>query len=161
MKFPYTIRIIRIIRIIRRWAAGPGLSPEQPERLLAAVMADITSPRNLNSAGRHRSCPRVVRRVRHNSYPVKKPGDTGTRHHGLPAIRLVNLRPQPAMINLGSVALMKGVAYASARSSTSILGRRHFGRSSRLRPQPLPGSLHVPGEPGMILRSGYVLFTSS
>ena len=30
-------------------------------------MADITSPRNLNPARRHRSYPRVVRRARHNS----------------------------------------------------------------------------------------------
>jgi hypothetical protein len=44
----------------------------------------------------------VIRRARHNSYRVKRPGDTGTRHHGPPTIRLVNLRPQPVMINLGS-----------------------------------------------------------
>ncbi len=57
-------------------------------------MADITSPRNLNPARRHRSYPRVVRRARHNSYKVKKPGDTGIRYHGLP-FRLVNFQPQP------------------------------------------------------------------
>jgi hypothetical protein len=54
-------------------------------------MADITSPRNLNPARRHRSYPRVVRRARHNSYRVKRSGDTGTRYHGPPTIRLVNL----------------------------------------------------------------------
>ena len=64
-------------------------------------MADITSPRNLNPARRHRCYPRVVRRARHNSYRVKRPGDTGTRHTSPPAIRLVNLRLQPTMINLG------------------------------------------------------------
>jgi hypothetical protein len=64
-------------------------------------MADITSPRNLNPARRHRSYPRVVRRARHNSYRVKRPGDTGIRYHGAPTIRLVNLRPESAMINLG------------------------------------------------------------
>jgi hypothetical protein len=64
-------------------------------------MADITSPRNLNPRRRHRSYPRVIRRARHNSYRVKRPGDTGTRYHGPPTIRLVNLRPQAAMINLG------------------------------------------------------------
>jgi hypothetical protein len=64
-------------------------------------MTDITSLRHLNPARRHRSYPRVVRRARHNSYRVKRPGDTGTRHHGPPVIRLVNLRPQPIMINLG------------------------------------------------------------
>jgi hypothetical protein len=64
-------------------------------------MADITSPRNLNPDRRHRSYPRVARRARHNSYRVKRPGDTGTRHTRPPAIRLVNLRPQHTMINLG------------------------------------------------------------
>jgi hypothetical protein len=63
-------------------------------------MADITSPRNLNPR-RHRSYPRVIRRARHNSYRVKRPADTGARYDGPPTIRLVNLRPQPTMINLG------------------------------------------------------------
>jgi hypothetical protein len=63
-------------------------------------MADITSARNLNPARRHRSCPRVVKRARHNSYKVRKPHDTGTRHPGPPTIRLVNPQPQPVMINL-------------------------------------------------------------
>jgi hypothetical protein len=58
-------------------------------------MADITSARNLNPARRHRSYPRVVRRARHNSYLVKRPGHAGTCYQGPPTIRLVNLRPQP------------------------------------------------------------------
>ena len=40
---------------------------------------------------RHRSYPRVIRRAWHNSYRVKRPGDTGTRYHGPPTIKLVNL----------------------------------------------------------------------
>ena len=63
-------------------------------------MADITSPRNLNPPRRHRSYPRVVRRARHNSYRVKRPGDTGIRYDGPPTISLVNL-PATVMINLG------------------------------------------------------------
>lgn len=63
-------------------------------------MADITSPRNLNPPRRHRSYPRVVRRARHNSYRVKRAGDSGIRYHGPPAIKLVNL-PATIMINLG------------------------------------------------------------
>jgi Bacterial TniB protein len=55
--------------------------PDQARRSRTAVMAGITSPRNLNPARWHRSCPRVVRRARHNSYRVKRPGDTGTRYH--------------------------------------------------------------------------------
>jgi hypothetical protein len=54
-------------------------------------MADITRPRNLNPRRRHRSYPRVVKRARHNSYRVKKPGDTGTRHHAPATIKLANL----------------------------------------------------------------------
>ncbi len=64
-------------------------------------MTDITCPRNLNPARRHRSCPRVVRRARRNSYPVKKPGDTATRYPGPPTVRLVNLQTQPVKIKLG------------------------------------------------------------
>jgi hypothetical protein len=40
-------------------------------------MADITDPRNQNQR-RERGYPRVVKRMRHNSYRVKKPGDRGT-----------------------------------------------------------------------------------
>jgi hypothetical protein len=62
-------------------------------------VADITRQRHLNPARRHRSYPRVVRRARHNSYHVKRPGDTGTRYHRPPTIKLVNL-PAAVMINL-------------------------------------------------------------
>jgi hypothetical protein len=53
-------------------------------------MADITNPRNLNPARRHRSYPRMVKRARHNSYRVKRPGDTGTRYDGPAAVCLAN-----------------------------------------------------------------------
>ena len=36
-------------------------------------MAGITDPKHLNKR-RERSYPRVVKRARHNHYPVKKPG---------------------------------------------------------------------------------------
>jgi len=52
-------------------------------------MTDITSENNLNPR-RERSYPRVVKRARHNSYRVKKPGDTGARHNGPPTIKLAN-----------------------------------------------------------------------
>ena len=54
-------------------------------------MADITTKKHLNPVRRHRTCPRVVKRARHNSYRVKKPGESGTRHNRPPTIRLVNL----------------------------------------------------------------------
>jgi hypothetical protein len=55
-------------------------------------MTDITARPNLNPARRHRSYPRAVKRARHNSYRVRKPGDKGTRHAGPPTIVLVNQR---------------------------------------------------------------------
>jgi hypothetical protein len=51
-------------------------------------MADITRAKNLNPPRRHRTYPRIVKRARHNSYRVKKPGDRGTRHDGPPTIQL-------------------------------------------------------------------------
>jgi hypothetical protein len=65
-------------------------------------MASITRKKNLNPRRRHRTYPRVVKRARHNSYRVKKPGDTGTRHQGPATIRLANpvLTGRPNMINL-------------------------------------------------------------
>jgi hypothetical protein len=35
-----------------------------------------------NPARRDRSCPRVIKRARHNSYRVKRPTDRITRHPG-------------------------------------------------------------------------------
>ena len=55
-------------------------------------MADITRKKHLNPARRHRSYPRVIKRARHNSYRVKRPGDHGTRHSGPATISLVNHR---------------------------------------------------------------------
>jgi hypothetical protein len=97
---PDRVKFLRTVRIIRRRAADPAFPPDQQERLLVAVMTDITSPRNLNPARRHRSYPRVIRRARHNSCRVKRPEDTGIRYHGPPTIRLVNLSAT-VMINLG------------------------------------------------------------
>jgi hypothetical protein len=55
-------------------------------------MAGITKKKNLNPKRRDRTYPRVVKRARHNSYRVKRPGDHGTRHRGPATISLVNLR---------------------------------------------------------------------
>ena len=53
-------------------------------------MTGITRKKNLNPERRHRTYPRVVKRARHNSYRVKKPGDKGTRHDRPPTTVLVN-----------------------------------------------------------------------
>jgi hypothetical protein len=53
-------------------------------------MAAITAKKNLNPPRRHRTCPRAVKRGRHNSYRIKKPGDKNLRHDGPATIRLAN-----------------------------------------------------------------------
>jgi hypothetical protein len=55
-------------------------------------MADIARKKHLNPRRRPRTYPRVVKRARHNSYRVKRPGDHGTRHSAPATIRLVNHR---------------------------------------------------------------------
>jgi hypothetical protein len=52
-------------------------------------MAGIAGPKHLNKR-RERSYPRVVRRARHNHYPVRKPGQHGTRHDGPATIKLAS-----------------------------------------------------------------------
>jgi hypothetical protein len=52
-------------------------------------MAAITGPQDLNER-RDRSYPRVVKRARHNHYPVRKPGQHGVRHDTPPTVRLCN-----------------------------------------------------------------------
>jgi hypothetical protein len=56
-------------------------------------MADITRKKHLNPRRRYRTYPRVIKRARHNSYRVKRPGDHETRHSGPATIKLVNLHP--------------------------------------------------------------------
>jgi len=54
-------------------------------------MADITRTKHLNPERRHRTYPRVIKRARHNSCRVKRPGDHGTRHSGPATIKLAGL----------------------------------------------------------------------
>jgi hypothetical protein len=65
--------------------------PDRQERVVEALKKDITRKKNLNPKRRDRSYPRVVKRARHNSYRVKKPGDVGVRHDRPAAISLANL----------------------------------------------------------------------
>ncbi|HCT80366.1 MAG TPA: hypothetical protein DGG94_01040 [Micromonosporaceae bacterium] len=45
----------------------------------------------------HRTCPRAVKRARHNSYRVKKPGEpASTLHHGPATIHIYQLQPRAA-----------------------------------------------------------------
>jgi hypothetical protein len=63
--------------------------PDQQGRALERAIAEITSPQHLNTR-RERTYPRAVKRARHNSYPVRKPGQHGTRHDAPATIKLVN-----------------------------------------------------------------------
>ena len=56
---------------------------------LLIVVAALTIPKR-----RHRTCPRAVKRPRHNNYRVKQDGEpASTRHAGPPTIRLHLLNP--------------------------------------------------------------------
>lgn len=59
--------------------------------MIETFEADITRKKNLNPLRRDRTYPRVIKRARHNSYRVKRPGDIGVRHDGPARIDLVNL----------------------------------------------------------------------
>lgn len=65
--------------------------PERHARVIETLKTDITRKKNLNPLRRDRSYPRVVKRARHNSYRVKRPGDVGVRHDEPARIDLANL----------------------------------------------------------------------
>jgi hypothetical protein len=50
------VKFTRTVRVVRR-AISPAFPPEPPEKARAAIMADITSKRNLNPGRRHRTYP--------------------------------------------------------------------------------------------------------
>jgi len=92
---PDLVKFKRTVRVIRRRAADPAFPPEQRQRTLDWIMADITGRRTSTRRGATGPTPGVVKRARHNSYRVKRSGDHGTRHDGPATIRLVNLRSLP------------------------------------------------------------------
>ena len=66
-------------------ARSPTRRPFPPERLRAAVRdAHAEILRHLLPPRGHRTCERVVKRARHNSYRVKRPTDKIIRHAGPP-----------------------------------------------------------------------------
>ena len=56
------------------------------------VLAEITG--KINPPRRHRTCPRAIKRGRHNSYRIKRPGDRTIRHVGPPTINIYVLKPR-------------------------------------------------------------------
>ncbi|MGH3708936.1 MAG: hypothetical protein ACRDRQ_12735 [Pseudonocardiaceae bacterium] len=97
---PDRVKFLRTVRIVRRQVADTAaFPPERREHTIAQVMADITTRRNLNPKRRHRSYPRVVKRARHNHYPIKTPTNHGTRHNGPPTIRIAKITRPTVLIN--------------------------------------------------------------
>jgi hypothetical protein len=59
------------------------------------VLAEIT--RTTLPPRRHRTCPRALKRARHNSYRVKRPDETSaTRHAGPATINIRTIDPRAA-----------------------------------------------------------------
>ena len=69
--------------------------PEDWAAKLPAHLAEIATYQNPER--RERTCPRAVKRARHNKYRVKKLGEpASTRHNGPAPIRLHSLNPRAA-----------------------------------------------------------------
>jgi len=89
---PDQVKFKRAVRIICRRVDDPAaFPPHRQKHPLGQVIAEITSPRHLNTR-RERTYPRAVKRARHNSHPVKKLGQHGTRHE---APATINSRTPP------------------------------------------------------------------
>jgi len=92
---PDRISFTRVLRLARRTATGTAsFPPEDWNQAIPDVLAEIT--RTINPRRRNRTCPRAVKRARHNSHRVKKPTNhASTRHAGPPTINIRGLTPQP------------------------------------------------------------------
>ena len=68
--------------------------PFPPDRLSAATAAVFAEMlERLNPKRRMRTCPRVIKRARHNTYRVKRPGDVGITYTSPPTIKVEGLPP--------------------------------------------------------------------
>ena len=92
---PDRISFTKALRLIRRTATGTADIPPQdwtdqlPTHL--AAIATLLIPDR-----RERTCPRAVKRARHNQYRVKKHTEPASiRHDGPPTIHLYKLQPRP------------------------------------------------------------------
>ncbi len=90
---PDQVSFTRVLRIVRRTATGTAaLPPDGWDHVLPRITAEAIN--KTNPARQQRTWPRAVKRARHNSYRVKKPGKTGTRHPGPATIRLHTITPR-------------------------------------------------------------------
>ena len=98
---PDRVKFKRTLRVIRR-AVGPAFPPEHARAAWPGSWPTSPGTRTSTRERRHRSCPRAIKRRRHNAYRVKKPGDKNIRHDGQrhdPA-RQPGKNPGSSMINL-------------------------------------------------------------
>ena len=92
---PDSISFAKPLRLIRRTATGTAAIPpaDWADQFLAhlAQIALLLIPDR-----RERTCPRAVKRARHNSYRVKNPGEPASTRHRAPAtINIRGLKPRP------------------------------------------------------------------
>ncbi len=87
---------------------------------------------------RERTCPRAVKRARHNNYRVKKPDEPASIRHPAPAtIRFHSLKPTSRMINLSYVALSPSLIVGRLGSVRSSIVRAFLGGYLRVLPSVL------------------------
>jgi hypothetical protein len=87
---PDQVSFIRTVRLVRRQTGEPAaFPPNQLSAATAAVFAEMLE--RLNPKRRMRTCPRVIKRARHNSYRVKRPSDIAVTHTSPPTIKLEGL----------------------------------------------------------------------
>ncbi|MFE6924857.1 transposase domain-containing protein [Nocardia sp. NPDC057663] len=87
---PHRIKFAATVRIVADHIADPDAFPlDRQTELYREVAALITARRNRNPV-RHRSYPRVVKRARHNGFPVKRGHHSGTRYTGPAVVGLAN-----------------------------------------------------------------------
>ncbi len=68
--------------------------PSPPDHLSAITAAAVAEMlERLNPQRRMRTCPRVIKRARHNTYRVKRPGDVGITYTSPPTIKVEGLPP--------------------------------------------------------------------
>ena len=127
---PDRVKFLCTVGITRRRAADPAFPPEQQQRSLAAVMADITSPRNLNPRRHHRSYLRVIKR------PAQLlPGQTATRHRHPPPRPAHSLPRQPQSPASNDQLKLSGIDSSRgwSQASTAQAASPHNARASLMR----------------------------
>ncbi|MGH3753050.1 MAG: hypothetical protein ACRDRP_10190 [Pseudonocardiaceae bacterium] len=92
---PGRISFTRVLRIARRTATGTAaFPPEHWNDVLPEILVGINA--KIIPVRRDRTCPRAVKRARHNSYRVKRPGEAAIHHPGPATIHLHRLTPRAA-----------------------------------------------------------------